>query len=614
MAQEAARSLHSSSPQPSAASTVIQNAPSQSDTPKTSSIAANNAVTNGPASRSGRPTIRSCVARYGMPSQMVASALAGLLAALGHHLYYLRLHGQHVQDSDWPVRFGIALSFFVKVALAGSVEIAYKQQIWRVVKKRSLKISTLDALFSICYNPFAFTHVRVLFDAWVSTLIALLVWCIPLSAIASPSTLTIRDGYQAYNSLCHSVPFIDFSCENGFGLTSDDQERAGMSYWTSALLEIDDPLYVYDTPSAELERIFRLSILSYDGPLKPSSPCSSVESCTYSLQLDAPAYQCEERQEFGGFNSFGYERSQLEPDNLLYASYSSLPEAEGGKPLAWGTDESAPDYGVFTEIPSLWVGWITGSSAHESHIVECPLYNATLSYEITFSGDTMLTNRTGVELHSLLLPSGTSKRPEEGNYQQFSGYHAAAYLFRAFLGGNLTWDPIATVIDETAASQTNLFEQVSGYPIEDDLGRSVENRFDDFILSMISTTQLHSQVNLTMPCSITDSVLLWRYEPFWLVLSYSLAVGFTLVVVTLGGHCFYKNGYSMDTTFSSFVTTTRSKDLDKLSEGHSLGQWPMLKDISEAKIKFGSLADPAAEHAAFAFPSSVDSVDLKKYL
>lgn len=69
-------------------------------------------------------------ARFGMQSLMVALTLLGFLGALGHHLYYQSLHGQQAGDPQWPNRWGIALSSFVKIALVASVEIAYKQQAW----------------------------------------------------------------------------------------------------------------------------------------------------------------------------------------------------------------------------------------------------------------------------------------------------------------------------------------------------------------------------------------------------------------------------------------------------------------------------------------------------
>ena len=195
-----------------------------------------------------------------------------------------------------------------------------------------------------------------------------------------------------------------------------------MCYWDFR----DDGLYSYQEASQELKRIFRLAMLSITGPLKPPTPCPSSRACTYSLSLDAPTYRCEDRQEFGGKNPQQYKQSQLAPSGpLYYASYSSFEEGEDGKALAWtNMSLSAPEKGVFSEIPSLWVGWVTDFDAefhgHMSHIAECFLYDATLTYEFTFSGDNMTINRESATIKHLLLPPGGSKSPRDEDYQQFA--------------------------------------------------------------------------------------------------------------------------------------------------------------------------------------------------
>ena len=75
-------------------------------------------------------TLPKCQERVGMQMLMITLAFFGSLGALAHHVYYQSLHGKQVEDPQWPTRGGIALSFFVKIALVASVEIAYKQQAW----------------------------------------------------------------------------------------------------------------------------------------------------------------------------------------------------------------------------------------------------------------------------------------------------------------------------------------------------------------------------------------------------------------------------------------------------------------------------------------------------
>ncbi|OTB02440.1 hypothetical protein M426DRAFT_13586 [Hypoxylon sp. CI-4A] len=539
--------------------------------------------------------------QYGMLCLMSTLTLLGFFGALGHHLYYQSLHGHEGNDSQWPTRIGNGLSILVKTLFVASVDIAYKQLVWLILKRkdRGFTISTINDIFSADYDPLVYLDKSFYKESYQAAVIAALLWAIPLCAVFPPATLTVVNQDFVTPTTCSNIPMLDFTRENGFGLDSDDQERAGMSYW-----DIDKGFYTYASPSSELKRIFLLTAQSFTGPVKPPNPCQSSKSCSYSIDLAAPVYKCEDRQEFGGDKHFN--RSQLLPTgNLFYASYSSFDEGDRGQALAWNasntSNTSSQDIGVFTEIPSLWVGWVTQSNEYQPHIAECLLYNATTSYEISFSGDQWTTNRTRTEFISLLLSPGNSKFPQDDNYQQFSGYHAAGYIFRTWLSGTIISDPVAIFIDNTNALQSNLFRDTIGLPVSDDLAGTLEQLFRDYFLSMLGDTQLHSQVNLTVPCTVTNSVLVWHYDPFWLIFSYALALATAIIIIAIGAFCFYKNGYTMDTSFSTLVATTRSQDVDDLMVGYNSGQWPMPDDIAQTKLRLLESLDDNTRRLKFVF-------------
>jgi hypothetical protein len=65
------------------------------------------------------------------PTMMILLGIAGLLGAVGHHLYNSRLQGRPViGDAQWPQRWGVAMAFFVKMTLVGAVQMAVKQRAW----------------------------------------------------------------------------------------------------------------------------------------------------------------------------------------------------------------------------------------------------------------------------------------------------------------------------------------------------------------------------------------------------------------------------------------------------------------------------------------------------
>jgi len=82
---------------------------------------------------------------------------------------------------------------------------------------------------------------------------------------------------------------------------------------------------------------------------------------------------------------------------------------------------------------------------------------------------------------------------------------------------------------------------------------------------------------------------IYKYNPFLLVVSYCSALAATFLGVCLGLYAFKQNGVSHSSAFSAIVATTRNPDLDRLSEGHSLGAFPLDKQVAEVKLKFGGI-------------------------
>lgn len=222
---------------------------------------------------------------------------------------------------------------------------------------------------------------------------------------------------------------MNFSREFDYTIDDATDDLSGLAFWNIR----SDGDYYYDQPSSEMQRIFTLSTLSTTGPLQPSSnPCPAGTNCTYTISFLAAAYGCEARDEFGGGpDQQQYRASDLLPTgDVLYASYSALPmgpEDEYGAPLAWeDMSDDDPALGVFTGLPSLWLGWCTAEPTDESqwanpepHIVECQMYNATYSFDITFSDGDMTVENSKTELNNLLLPDGATKSPNATDYLEF---------------------------------------------------------------------------------------------------------------------------------------------------------------------------------------------------
>ena len=161
---------------------------------------------------------------------------------------------------------------------------------------------------------------------------------------------------------------------------------------------------------------------------------------------------------------------------------------------------------------------------------------------------------------------------------------------------------------------TKLVDPISQFVVPD-FPSAVEKLFANLILSLASDPALAITVNYSVPCIRNSIVLVWNYEPFWLVLSYSLATGFMMIAVGFGIWAFKENGYGVNMGFSGIVLTTRNSELRGLSEGHCLGGYPVNKEFMKRKLRFGELAVDGGVHTAFGTEGNVGQiVKGKKYI
>lgn len=197
-------------------------------------------------------------------------------------------------------------------------------------------------------------------------------------------------------------------------------------------------------------------------------------------------------------------------------------------------------------------------------------------------------------------------------------YHAAGWIFRFQLGSNINYtsDVGGYAQSSSGISQTRLVDEVTQFAVPD-FPAAIENEFATTILSLLSDTLFASRINISTPCTVTATELVWNYKPFWLVLSYSLAVGSMCVAVGMGVVAFRRNGYSADMSFSSIVATTRNGDLDVLAEGISLGYSPLPKHFQGVRLRFGEVRGEmvgGVAHTAFGLEGNVTGIEVgKKY-
>jgi hypothetical protein len=124
------------------------------------------------------------------PVLMTAAVFAGVLFALGHHLFYASLNGTNaptgayrfagsaIPKQRFNIAVGTAFAFLTKAALAVAVWIAYTQVYWRSARTtpEGQRLSTMDVTYSVMTNAFELLHVRVWVRYPVMLFLAIIAW------------------------------------------------------------------------------------------------------------------------------------------------------------------------------------------------------------------------------------------------------------------------------------------------------------------------------------------------------------------------------------------------------------------------------------------------------
>lgn len=112
------------------------------------------------------------------PALVAALYAAGILAAVGHHFFYLRLDGKPAHDQLKMIRYGTALAFLVKSTLVGTVILCYRQRIWHTFRKKAMTIHAIDGLFSATEDLSKFWNLEMIRNGKLATIMAFCSWSV----------------------------------------------------------------------------------------------------------------------------------------------------------------------------------------------------------------------------------------------------------------------------------------------------------------------------------------------------------------------------------------------------------------------------------------------------
>ncbi|KAB8079297.1 hypothetical protein BDV29DRAFT_199877 [Aspergillus leporis] len=191
------------------------------------------------------------------PALMVGLVIAGAMLSMGHHFYYRSLDGGRVasrEEQTWAIRIGTGFAFLIKSCLVSAVGLAAVQEIWATLRRKSVRLSGIDSMFAVRDSPLAFLTLDLWIYAKTLTVLAIVSWLIPLTAIVTPATLNVVT-YPARDKIERLVP-------NMWHITS---------------------------PSASMARVFT-TLASSAQVLPVPAPFSNS---SYELSFWGPSYKCQ---------------------------------------------------------------------------------------------------------------------------------------------------------------------------------------------------------------------------------------------------------------------------------------------------------------------------------
>jgi hypothetical protein len=217
------------------------------------------------------------------PTAILLAFTASLAFGIGHHLFYSSLDQVPVDintfNQQTNIAIGTGFAFLFRACLAIACCTAYWQLFWHTALRKTLTISSIDALTAVLGSVLDFANVRTFFFNPGLTALALLAWLVPFASLLPPATLSVLPSTTTNSSYMHiPVPFFAsvVMAETNFRMIAGDQ------FIKDSIMDI------YLKPSVQLSRL--VTTTAYRGAVPDHQ--TLFPNSTYELSFNAPAVQC----------------------------------------------------------------------------------------------------------------------------------------------------------------------------------------------------------------------------------------------------------------------------------------------------------------------------------
>ncbi|KAF4178548.1 hypothetical protein CNMCM8927_002918 [Aspergillus lentulus] len=543
------------------------------------------------------------------PGLMVGLVISGAMLSMGHHLYYESLDGRRVasrEQQTWAIRIGTGFAFLIKSCLVSAVGLAAVQETWATLRRKSVRLSGIDSMFAVRDSPLAFLTLDLWLYAKTLTVLAIVAWLIPLTAIVTPATLNVVT-YPARDKIERLVPNVNFD----------------PSFWRNEA-QFDEMWHI-TSPSASIARVFT-TLASSAQVLPVSAPFSNS---SYELSFWGPSYKCQRLSE-----------ALVEIDGVTQKLWDSeIPEPQFQTTrLYMGTAPSALNNTVFISAAGSNPLWNDNATQPTEFV--CQLWNT--SYVVNMHFTNGIQTLTPISVDHIAYANWNRTDAISSAAPSYSGLdptvNAGFYIMQMILSGLLQGELVqskragvyqnktvasGTTYTDTSLAYTGLFAcpelwntSSHYYKYGNDitttscrngtLAQAIEDLSHNFTYSLLSLNGGNTTVK------VTD--LTYRNYYFYgrtaLLGAYMCALAVTIACVVVGFFSLRRNGVSQNNSFSSVLMTTRNPELDRLAVGHCLGSEPLKGDIDKVRLQFGEVegANLRHRHAAFGSKGSVTAL------
>ncbi|MCJ1268563.1 hypothetical protein MMC22_008451 [Lobaria immixta] len=549
---------------------------------------------------------------------MVAFFISGVSFAAGHHAYYSSLDGTKVRDDEsqqWAIRFGTAFAFLVEVSLATAVSIAQTQRAWTTVERKSVSIGGIDAVFAATRDLGSFMSWEMLSRAKLASLLALICWCMPLSALVTPATLSVQAVSQTRN-VEKVVSAIDFN------------NRANFAGFAAGYLDpapnkgiIGGDLFTSPSPFISLLSVVTAST----GAIQPMPALffnASYSNATYSLDFYGPAIECKAANlsaEYSPLNEGDYYSGMVPGRDQVTGKVIPVDLSRPLEPTAYNFSHPiAPE--LWFRVIDIWPSQRPCADCWRWRNFTCALYNTSYSVDFAFNGGVQSTNIKSI---NYIEPMRWCRGVPGNDSIHSSLYGVMAYqaiwvALSQQLVGTLGSRPNSRIMQiPLIASKWNISTSTAYMAGNRTLDVLIEELAQNITLSLFSNSDLWNQNNTT-PTTVTigEKVNIYTYRCQNILISYITAVVFALIGTAVGliSLIINERSYRTPSSFSAILCTTRNHDLDELVGARSLGAEPLDQSLANTRLRFGTVdsirSDSSAStgHTAFGLSNAVSPI------